>query len=174
MELKTERLVIRPVRKEDWRAVQAIWEDFNASEYARYDRPHCTDDDDVRARIARWAEVSAGMEHMFFAVCLNDRLIGYTAFNIRTDWYEIGYCFHSAYHGRGYALESHAALFDAFRRRGITRFSAGTAMANRPSVALLEKLGFRQTGTEQVSFYQDAQGRPVVFEGGIFELITDA
>jgi len=33
-------------------------------------------------------------------------------------------------------------------------------------------LGFQLIGTEDVSFYQDAQGNDIVFEGGIFELNT--
>ena len=42
-----------------------------------------------------------------------------------------------------------------------------------PSVSLLHALGFRQTGTEAVSFYQDADGNDIVFDGGIFELDTN-
>ena len=42
---------------------------------------------------------------MFFAICLGNTVIGYSAFNIREEGYEIGYCFHSAYHGKGYAKE---------------------------------------------------------------------
>ena len=107
---------------------------------------------------------------MFFAICLDDSLIGYIAFNIREDSYEIGYAFHSDFHGKGYAKESHLALFDYMRTLGITKFSAGTALNNIPSVSLLKALGFKQVGTEQVSFYKDANGNDIVFDGGIFEL----
>ena len=173
MQIRTERLTIRPVTQGDWRSVQAIWKDFQTSEYACYDRPNAVDDETVRARIARWADANAsGAAHIFFAVCLRDVLIGYTAFNRREDGYEIGYCFHSGYHGRGYAWESHLALFAHFRRLGVTRFTAGTALSNTPSVALLKSLGFQQVGTEKVSFYQDDAGRDIIFDGGIFALDT--
>ena len=43
-------------------------------------------------------------------------------------------------------------------------------MNNTPSVSLLKSLGFELIGTEKVSFYKDAQGNDIVFEGGIFEL----
>lgn len=99
-------------------------------------------------------------------------MIGYSAFHQRANGHEIGYCFHSAYHGKGYGKESHVALFEYLRTLGITRFTAGTAMKNTPSVALLRSLGFTLVGTESVSFYQDAQGHDVVFEGGIFVLDT--
>ena len=108
---------------------------------------------------------------MFFAVCLQNRVIGYIAFNKREDGYEIGYCFHSDYHGKGYAKESHLALINYLHRLGIEKFTAGTALKNSPSVNLLKALGFQQTGEEKVSFYQDQKGNDIVFDGGIYELV---
>ena len=52
MLLKTKRLTIRHVAADDWKRIQEIWIDFNASEFAQYDRPHVTEDADVQARIA--------------------------------------------------------------------------------------------------------------------------
>lgn len=173
MLLKTDRLMIRMIAVEDWRAIQAIWMDFNANPLSQYDIPHPTDDEDVRSRIARWAAVNGSAAHMFFAVCLGDSVIGYSSFNLREGGYEIGYCFHSAYHGKGYAKESLMAIFAHLRTRGITKFLAGTAIKNIPSVALLNSLGFSLVGTENVSFYQDDRGNDIVFQGGIFELNTE-
>ena len=109
---------------------------------------------------------------MFFAICLDDILIGYVAFHIRDGHHELGYCFHSKYHGQGYAKESHIALFNYLQTFGITKFTAGTAIDNIPSVALLKSLGFALIGTENVSFYKDSQGNDITFEGGIFALNT--
>lgn len=170
MHIETKRLTIRHIVADDWKSIKEIWVDFNASTLSQYDRPHNTDDADVQQRIARWAAANSGIEHMFFAVCLGDTVIGYSAFNIRDDGYEIGYCFHSAYHGKGYANESHLALFDYLRGLGIKRLTAGTALKNTPSVLLLKSLGFELIETEQVSFYKDADGNDIVFDGGVFEL----
>ncbi len=172
MLLKTDRLTVRHIVADDWKSIKEIWLDFNSSTLSQYDRPHITDDEDVRTRIAKWAAANSSTDHMFFAICLGDTVIGYSAFNIREDGYEIGYCFHSAYHGKGYAKESHIALFDYLRSLGITRFTAGTAINNIPSVSLLKALGFTLVETENVSFYKDAQGNDTVFKGGIFELNT--
>lgn len=172
MLLKTDRLTIRRIVENDWKSLKEIWVDFNASALSQYDIPHPTEDEDVHKRIAKWVAASRGTEHMFFAICLDDTIIGYSAFNIREDGYEIGYCFHSAYHGKGYAKESHIALLDYLRTLGITKFTAGTAINNTPSVSLLKSLGFELIGTENVSFYKDTQGKDIVFEGGIFELNT--
>lgn len=174
MLLKTARLNIRHIVEEDWQSIRDIREDFAASEYAQYDKPYSTEPEDLRPRIAKWANANrSGMEHMFFAVCVQDTVIGYIAFNIREDGYEIGYCFHSAYHGKGYAKEAHKALIEYLRGLGITRFSAGTAINNLPSVKLLKSLGFELVGEEKVSFYKDENGNDIVFDGGIFELALE-
>ena len=170
MLLKTERLTIRHVVADDWKSIRDIWVDFNTSALSQYDKPHITDDADVQPRIAKWAAANSGTEHMFFSVCLEDTVIGYVAFNIRESGYEIGYCFHSAYHGKGYAKESMLALFDYLRTMGITRFSAGTGLNNTPSVKLLASLGFKLVAQEKVSFYKDANGNDIFFDGGIFKL----
>ena len=170
--IETERLTIRRVEESDWRAAQRIWADFGLSEYARYDMPHDVDDDSVRVRIEKWAKFAGSTEHMFFAVCLAEEMIGYIAFNKRENGHEIGYCFHSAAHGKGYAGEACRVLFAQMKEMGFTRFSAGTAINNLPSVKLLKSLGFVQTGAEKVSFYKDENGNDIVFDGGIFELTT--
>jgi len=168
--IKTERLQIRRIKEDDWKGILRIWQNFSASAFAQYDTPHPTDEETVHRKIARWAQFADSTEHMFFAVCLEETLIGYVAFNIREDSHEVGYCFHSAYHAKGYAKESLSALLAHMRALGAKKISAGTALNNTPSVRLLKSLGFEQTGEEQVSFYQNADGSDIFFDGGIFEL----
>ena len=168
--LKTERLTIRRIAADDWKSIQSIWADFNQSPMRFYDTPHDTEDEQVKRRVQKWLAFSGGLEHMFFAVCLESAVIGCVSFNIRKDGHEIGYCFHSAYHGKGYAKESMLALFDYVRSLGIKRLMAGTALKNMPSVALLKALGFKRTETEKVSFYKDENGNDIFFDGGVFEL----
>ena len=81
MRLTTERLQLRPVVAEDWRSIQRIWRDFAASDFAQYDRPNDLSDEAVRARIAKWEERQS-TEHMFFAVCLQDTVIGLSLIHI--------------------------------------------------------------------------------------------
>ena len=169
MTIQTERLALRPVEAADWRAIQRIWEDQNRSPYAQYDTPNDTSDGAVRARIARWEEYGRGREHLFFAVCLKSAVIGYVAFNTREKGYELGYCFHSDAHGKGYARESIACLLAHMREEHGAHFIARTALKNLPSVRLLAALGFTLTGTERVSFYKDEAGEDIWFDGGVFE-----
>ena len=170
MLLKTERLIIRHIEPNDWKSIKEIWTDFNNSPFSQYDMPHNTDNEDVKNRISKWANASSGFEHIFFAVCLDNVVIGFFSFNIRKDSHEIGYCFHSKYQGKGYAKESLEALIKYLTEIGIKKFSAGTAINNIPSVSLLKSLDFILTGTEKISFYKDEQGNDIVFDGGIFEL----
>ncbi len=170
MFIKTERLTIRNIEEDDWKAIKEIWTDFNCSEFSKYDTPHSTEDEEVSERIFRWAKNAESTEHMFFAVCFEEKVIGYIAFNKRENGYETGYCFHSKFHGKGFAKESFTAIFEHLGTLGITKIIAGTALDNKPSVALLKSLGFEQTKTEKVSFYKDSEGNDIVFEGGNFEL----
>ena len=171
MTITTERLTVRRIDTEDWGKIKEIWDDQKRSEYARFDKPNDTNPDIVRKRIEKWAFYANSMEHMFFAICLDDRVIGYIALNRRENGYETGYCFHSEYHGKGYAKESMIALIHAIHDiQPNAVITAGTAVENIPSVKLLKSLGFRQIGIERVSFYKDSNGEPIWFDGGIFEL----
>ena len=170
MKIRTERLWLRPAEEGDWRALKAIWDSFRPSPYARYDKPHPTEEEDVRARAARWAAVQCAA-HRFYMVCLDGRVIGYVACHERDEGvYECGYCFDAAFHGQGYAGEALRAIIDALRQEGAKSLTAGTALDNVPSVRLLKKLGFELVGTEKVSFYKDESGNDIFFEGGVFAL----
>ena len=168
--IETRRLTLRFVTAGDWERILDIWTDFSGSPYACYDAPHDLDPKAVQASTARMESLSPRGEHMFFAVCLGAAVIGCVDFHRTPEGYACGYCFHSGAQGRGYASESLRALIDALADGGARRFVAGTALNNAPSVRLLEAVGFRMTGTERVSFYADARGEPIWFEGGIFEL----
>lgn len=168
--IETERLLIRKVVADDWSSIKRIWDDFGVSEYAQYDIPHKTDEADVRLQVKKWDNANKGEKHLFFAVCLDDEVIGYIDFHDTGNGYDSGYCFHSDYQGIGYAKESYLALIDYFSAKGVKRFTAGTAIKNIPSVRLLNSLGFQQIGMEKVSFYKDDFGNDIFFEGGIFEL----
>lgn len=171
MVIHSARLTLRSLREDDWKTLQHIWSDFEHSEYGQYDVPHPLSDNEVRELTRKLAGYG-----LSFAVCLTQRhetMIGHVDFHPEKDGLDIGYCFDSAYHRQGYAREGIQALIRLFSMIGIHKFTAGTGMANVPSVRLLESLGFSRVGTEKVSFYKDAGGRDIYFEGGLFEYHTD-
>lgn len=170
-QIQTSRLTLRPVEETDWKTVQAIWRDFEKSEYRIYDSPKSTEDKDVQKRIARWADATkSGREHIFFAVCRKDTMIGFYSLNIRPGGYELSYGFLQEFQGNGYAGESLKAILDFAREIGAEKLFAGTAIPNVKSVRLLLRNGFRQTGTETLSFFKDERGNDLLFEGGLFEI----
>jgi ribosomal-protein-alanine N-acetyltransferase len=60
---------------------------------------------------------------------------------------EIGYTIFEPYRGRGYARESAQALLDWARSElGVTHFVASAAPDNAPSLAIIRRLDFVQTG----------------------------
>ena len=163
MKLETSRLSIRPLRESDWRAMKVIFTDFSASPYAVYDHPMPSADEAVKALTKWFADTN-----LFFAVFLqgSEEMMGYVCFHKVGEEYDLGYCFHSAFHGKGYAHESVTALLRLFAEEyGAAGFTAGTALDNKPSCALLEKLGFSLVSTETVSF-----DRVFSFPGGNFRL----
>ena len=150
MEIKTNRLHIRDLYETDWVEMKEIFIDFNQSKYAAFDRPLPKDDDESKSLTKQFSDTG-----LFFAVHLleNSKMIGYVCFHKNGDSFDLGYCFHSAYHSNGYAYESVTALIEYFaKEHHVISFTAETAIENTPSCRLLERLGFVHVSTETVSF----------------------
>ena len=159
MKIITQRLLIRLFEFDDWRMLQKIAMEFQASEYRYYDREIPTQTDKIQS-IARYC---AYCGH-WFSVELDGEMIGYICLSGEDDSLELGYGFHSSAHGKGYASESITALLELLESIGAAaQFTAGTALDNAPSVRLLKRLGFEQVREEEVCFYE---GHP--FRGGFF------
>jgi [ribosomal protein S5]-alanine N-acetyltransferase len=74
---------------------------------------------------------------------------------------EFGYRIFAPYRGRGYATEAARLLMDqAEQRAGIQHFVLSVGPNNEPSLAVVRKLGFRQTGEHM----DEEDGRELVFE----------
>ena len=101
-------------------------------------------------------------------VCLAGKIIGYVIFHRKEYDYEIGYCFHSGFQGKGYAKESLSAILIEMNRRGVSHVLAQTALKNTPSIRLLLSLGFRQIDTVKTSISRDEKGNDILLEDGVF------
>ena len=148
--IETNRLCIRHLKEAYLQYMKRIFKNFNNYEYSVYDMPLPTNNEEVKALTKQFTD-----SKLFFAVILKDsnEMLGYICFHKDADAYDLGYCFHSAYHSKGYAYESAKALVEYFASEyGVRRFTAGTAIDNIPSCRLLEKLGFTCVSTETVSF----------------------
>lgn len=166
MHMNTKRLFIRKLLPEDWQKLKNIAADFRKSEYVIYDMPLPVEDNKIKELTKQFAQ-----SQLFFAVFLKDaaEMIGYVCFHNESEVFDLGYCFHSAYHGKGYAFEACSELMNYINKNyKIKNFTAGTALKNIPSCGLLSRLGFVLKETECLSFHKDEAGNDITFEGGIF------
>ena len=164
MQIKTKRLLIRSLRPTDWTALKGISEDFKKSEYSIYDMPLPSEDEKIKSLCRQFAATG-----LWFSVTLHDVMFGYICFHEENEIYDLGFCFHSDYHGKGYAYESCIAVMEYIAKERKTNiFTAGTSLQNTPSCNLLNKLGFILEGTENLSFHKDKNGYDIFFEGGHF------
>jgi RimJ/RimL family protein N-acetyltransferase len=92
------------------------------------------------------------------------RAVGHIGFHGQPDAggrVEVGYTVLPAHRRQGLATEACLALFAwAGDAHGVTRFRASVSPGNEPSLAVVRKLGFRQTGTQ----WDEEDGEELVFE----------
>lgn len=123
----------------------------------------------LRARQLR--ESPARAEWPVYAIALRDAdrtMIGHAGFhgppgiNARRaeDAVEFGYTVFEDFRGRGYATEVVQALLESSRERGIRHFVLSVAPTNEPSLAIVRRFGFEQTGSQ----WDEEDGKELVFE----------
>jgi len=173
--METDRLVIRHFNVGDWHDLQEMIIQYEASEYAKYDHEWPTSTEEIK-RITEWFADGDS----YLAVCLKTtrKLIGYIALNQgeKEDGLEfnLGYCFNSDYHGKGYATEGCRAVIDyAFGQLAADRVITRTAAANDRSCQLLMRLGMRETGRSTGSFGKTQDGKSIEFVGLSFAISRD-
>ena len=171
----TPRLHIRGLFPEDWIALQEIIRQYNASEYASYDREWPSEPEEFK-RVTEWL----AREFAAVAVCLREdgELIGLIMVDpdhsSREETFNLGFIFDCRRQGQGYAIEAgRAVLRKAFTEWGAQRFVSGTAAVNRRAVKPLERLGFEKIGEAICSFRNGPDGKPILFSGWNYQLTFD-
>jgi RimJ/RimL family protein N-acetyltransferase len=148
-QLVAERIVLRRFRKDDLAAFVAY---RNDPEVARYQSWSACSEAEGRHFITEMQESEPGRrgEWYQFAIALqsNGQLIGDCALGMKLEderQAEIGYTLARAYQKQGYASEAIRTLLGyVFGTLKIHRVIAQVDCRNDPSVALLERLGFRR------------------------------
>jgi RimJ/RimL family protein N-acetyltransferase len=170
--LETERLTIRTFSISDWEALRELILQYESSRFAVYDQPWPTSPEEIK-NITEWFASA----DRYLAVCLKDtgRFVGFVALNQEPNEHErtfnLGYVFHSSYHGKGFATEAcRAVLSHAFDRLRAQRVVSGTAATNSASCRLLERLGFKKISENTGSFRNAPDGTPIEFLGYSYEL----
>jgi RimJ/RimL family protein N-acetyltransferase len=146
----TERLVLRPVTKDD---LEAMWRIRRQESVGRWMGSASQDFD-------AFAEFISTPERMGVTLVIerDGRLIGDLMLAPESPWSqvevadqarsvqaEIGWCLDPAFEGNGYATEAVAELVRvAFEELGLRRLVAHCFAANEPSWRLMERLGMRR------------------------------
>ena len=165
--IETDRLAIRNFTADDWRDLQEMIVQYQASALAQYDHEWPTGADEIKG-VAGW--FASG--DSFLAACLKTtgKVIGFISLNPEEvkdrTVFNLGYVFNSDYHGHGYASEGcRAMLARAFGPLAADEVITGTAVANQASCRLLQKLGLRVTGESTGSLRNTPEGKPIEFLG---------
>jgi RimJ/RimL family protein N-acetyltransferase len=143
----TERLVLRPFTVGDVDAVHAYQ---RLPEVARHMRWEPRDREQVRAVVAQMATetaLDADGDCLCLAVVLAGAVIGQVELVRRGAVRgELGYVFHPAHQGRGFATEAARAMLHVGFGHGMREIVARCSAANDASANLMRRLGMRQTG----------------------------
>ncbi|MEE4173844.1 MAG: GNAT family N-acetyltransferase [Xanthomonadales bacterium] len=149
-QLKTQRLVLRPLTPDDAPGMYAIYSDpetmryWSAQVIGSLEGAANMVRDDLRLQLDGHAA--------FWAIVLpkTGRVIGkFTLFTINRDnrRAEIGYVLNRQFWGKGYGTECLAAMLEvAFDQFQLHRLEADIDPENTASLALLKKFGFREEG----------------------------
>lgn len=148
--LRSERLLLRPLVIPDAPAIRAYrslpevcrWVPFEPADAARIE-------DNIRKR---WSRTTLDAEGQAFllgaALAATGQLIGDVMLQWASEQHrlaEVGYVFHPAHSGHGYATEAvRTVLRLAFEELGFRRVVARVDSRNEPSAALLRRVGMRQ------------------------------
>jgi RimJ/RimL family protein N-acetyltransferase len=140
--IDTQRLRLRAFQRNDWQAVSDYTSDPAVMMYIP-EGPFTPE----HAKV--FVADNMGDHARAVAVLLKtvDRLIGHMMFHpwLVPQTYEIGWVFHSAYHGHGYATEAAAALLHyGFEALHLHRIIATCQPENVASWRVMEKLGMRR------------------------------
>lgn len=148
-ELKTERLLLRPLGPADFDAVRVYAADPVLTRYMIF-FPHESEEETaafLENAAAEWKQESPAV--LEFAVMLGDALIGAVSLYLKDDELEkgdgeLGWILRKLYWGGGYACEAARAVIDfAGQTFGLVRIVAHCDARNEPSRRLMERLGMR-------------------------------
>lgn len=157
--MKTTRLILRPFTPADADDLHAY---LSREQVVRYEPYPPFTREQAAEEAARRAE-----DRSFIAVALKEtgRVIGNLYFAPgEFDTWELGYVFHDAYWGRGYAAEAcRALLTEGFASGKVRRVIAMCNPENEASWRLLERLGMRREGhlRKNIWFFRDEKGEPI-------------
>jgi RimJ/RimL family protein N-acetyltransferase len=150
MTIRTERLVLRPFRPDDFDALHDMFGDERVTRYLDHGPLSREAVRELLARISTLTGIDAERDGLRLAVELqaSGQVIGDVSLwrtSAEHNQGEIGFVLHPEHQGRGYAIESMRELLRiGFEEAGLHRIVGRCDAQNLASAALMERLGMRQ------------------------------
>jgi ribosomal-protein-alanine N-acetyltransferase len=152
IEVRTERLRLRPASEADLEPLHSILGDRAAMAY--WSTPPHRDIEQTREWLAAMIAIASG-EGEDFVVELDDRVIGKVGL---FRFPEIGFIFHPGVWGRGFATEALRAVLDrTFAVHRLPAVEADVDPRNQPCLKLLDRLGFIEVGRARRTWFVEEQ-----------------
>lgn len=156
MQLETERLLLKPIAKEDWQLFQQLHHSEDVMRYVTDDRSEQNIKARFEARLREWdPHCNEWLTLTIYSKETGEKL-GVTGFHAGWQPYqqaELGFLLSPAHQGKGYAKESTLAVLDyIFNQLDYHKAVATVTEGNTPSLKLLESLGFQLEGTLRDNF----------------------
>jgi RimJ/RimL family protein N-acetyltransferase len=167
--LRTERLLLRPIRESDAAAMFAMYSDPRVTRYLA--EPPWTSIDRAHERIAKGVRATSDGLYIRLGLEVTDggAYIGEcTLFNLveQCRRAEVGYVLARDAWGRGYMHEALTALLDyGFSEMALNRVEADIDPRNEASARILERLGFVQEGLLRERWIVDGEVSDTGFYG---------
>ena len=170
--LETERLILRNFKPMDWEDLLEITQEYEQSDMGQYDQKYPQTPEGIKEFIPMLSNSDE-----FTAIVLKNqpKVIGTVQFQRKKEYTDevvhgIGGILNSKFQGKGYAFEAFDIVLEyLFEKLGIDRCIAGTAVVNKKSRKLIERLGFREFTRKQVHFRKDSNDNPINFMYVIYE-----
>lgn len=162
MEIRTDRLVIKPYTQRDEADMLALLTNDIIKE--TYMIPDLKTREEETAMFQKLLEYSRSDHHVELGIYCNDRLIGFlNDVEMGDSVIELGYVIHPDFHGMGYATEALKAVIGELFRRGYEEIVAGAFENNTASIRVMKKCGMIQLDKTEEIMYHDVNHHCVYF-----------
>jgi GrpB-like predicted nucleotidyltransferase (UPF0157 family)/RimJ/RimL family protein N-acetyltransferase/ribosomal protein S18 acetylase RimI-like enzyme len=166
--IQTNRLILRPIRKDDAPdTVRILTNPRCAETYMLPDYPSPDDALPLARRLAALSEKTGAEDKLVYGIALreDDRLIGFLNEVAREgDAMELGYVLHPNHWNRGYMTEAFREVIGMLFRCGYSAVRAGYFEENAASRRVMEKCGMTLTGESEEIDYRGRSHRCVYRE----------
>ncbi|MBE5960633.1 MAG: GNAT family N-acetyltransferase [Lachnospiraceae bacterium] len=154
MEIKTERLVMKPYSETDENDMIALL--TNECIKATYMIPDFKTKDDAIAMFRRLYHDSHSDDHLEIGIYRNNKLIGFlNDVEMNEDIVELGYVIHPDFHGLGYATEALKAVIEKLFEMGYQEVITGAFETNTASIRVMQKCNMHLLSkTEDIRYHQ--------------------